>query len=49
ESDASALSHEIHQRLDASIEIMKHSVITDFILASEGAEALLLASAAKAA
>lgn len=49
ESDASALSHEIHQRLDASIEIMKHSVITDFTLASEGAEALLLASAAKAA
>jgi MSHA biogenesis protein MshI len=49
ENNASALSHEIHQRLDASIEIMKHSVITDFTLASEGAEALLLASAAKAA
>ena len=48
-SEASALSHEIQERLGTGVELIHHSVITDFTLASQGAEALLLASAAKAA
>jgi len=48
-SDASALSQDIQERLGVSVELIHHSAITDFTLANQGAEALLLASAAKAA
>jgi len=46
---ASTLSQVMHERLGTSVELIDPSVITEFTLASQGSEALLLASAAKAA
>lgn len=46
---ASTLSQEMHERLGTSVELINTSVITEFTLACQGSEALLLASAAKAA
>ena len=46
---ASTLSQEIQERLGTSVELINPSVITEFTLACQGSETLLLASAAKAA
>ena len=49
QNHASTISQQMHERLGTSVELINASVITDFSLASQGGEALLLASAAKAA
>lgn len=46
-SDASLISKTILERLGISVELVAQSSITDFTLASKGAETLLLASAAQ--